>query len=259
MSVKTNKTPTKRTKANYLGQLNRLNEYRQGNHYISEDDAGRAMLMAQLRCKLKDDDAKERAPWITDAELVVLKRQARKIAFKQIGELVGLKHLERWHDDVKMFSWPACDITPREAARFKAERDRQNARKRQAKRRNSVVKMQITNKRGDAILEMLKVLPKPLIYQTGNAPLKGWVPVSALVKEAADCNAFRRPDGYPMECSLREPVHRVLRALKASGQIETTERPGQRGMVMYVLQSARELGSNVTYLRTTVTDFASVT
>ena len=80
--------------------------------------------MAQLRCRLKDDDAKQRAPWITDAELETLKRQAKKIVFNTIGQLVGLKHLERWHDDVKMFSWAACDITPTEAARFKVDRHR---------------------------------------------------------------------------------------------------------------------------------------
>lgn len=94
------------------------------------------MLAAFLRCKLKPDDAKERAPWITDVELKTLKRQAKKIDFKKIGELVDLKHLERWHDDVKCFFVPACDISPQEAARFKAERDRENAAKRQAKRRD---------------------------------------------------------------------------------------------------------------------------
>jgi hypothetical protein len=156
------KTTTKRTKANYLGQLGRLNTYRQGNYFVPENDEGRAILTAQIRCKLKDDDAKERAPWITDAELVALKRQAKKIAFKDIGELVRLKHLERWHDDVRMFSWAACDISPQEAARFKLERDRQNAAKRQAKKRASIVKIRHSDKRNDAVLGMLRTLPKPL-------------------------------------------------------------------------------------------------
>jgi hypothetical protein len=235
-------TPTKRTKANYLGQLGRLATYRHGNHYLPENDEGRAMLVAFLRCRLKPDDAKERAPCITDAELVALKRQAKKIDFKKIGELVGLKHLERWHDDVKMFSWAACDISPQEAARFKLERDRENAAKRQAKRRDSMVKMKHTAKRDEAVLRMLRTLPKPLIYQSGSAPLKGWLPVSALMKEARHCNAFLRPDGQLMWASLRKPVHRVLETLKANGLIETTLQPGIRGMVMYVRLAARELG-----------------
>jgi hypothetical protein len=243
------KIPTKRTKANYLGQLGRLGTYRYGNHYLPENDEGRAMLVAQLRCRLKDDDAKQRAPWITDAELDALRRQAKKIDFKKIGELVGLKHLERWHDDVKMFSWAACDITPKEAASFKAERDRENARNRQAKRRDSMVKMRHTDRRNEAVLRMLRNLPKPLLYQIGAAPLKGWVPVSALVKEASDCHAFRRPDGYPLS-NLRNAVHLVLKTLKANGQIETIEQPGKFGMVTYV----RERPSNVTYLRTKATD-----
>ena len=249
------KPPTKRTKANYLGQLGRLNSYRHGNHFVPENDEGRAMLMAQLRCRLQDDDAKERAPWITDAELVALKRQAKKLDFKKIGELVGLKHLERWHDDVKMFSWPSCDISPEEAARFKAERDRENARKRQARKRESIVKMRHTDKREEAVMRMLRNLPKEPL-SGGLDPMSGWTRVSALVKEAENCNAFRRPDGQRMWASLREPVHRVLRTLKANGQIEMALQPGQRGMVAYVRLAARELASSVPSLRTTVSDSA---
>jgi hypothetical protein len=69
----------------------------------------------------------------------------------------------------------------------------------------------------------------------------GWLPVSALVKEAEHCNAFRRPDGYPLS-NLRDAVHVVLKTLKANGQIDMAEQPGQRGMVMYVRLAARELG-----------------
>ena len=207
------------------------------------------MLMAQIRCRLKPDDAKERAPWMTDAELETLKRQAKKIDFKKIGELVGLKHLERWHDAVKMFSWAACDISPQEAAHFKAERDRENAAKRQAKKRESIVKMRHTDRREGTVLRMLRNLPRiPLCG--GLDPMSGWTPVSALVKEAEHCNAFRRPDGRPMQCALRKAVHRVLKTLKANGLIEMAQQPGPRGMVAYV----RERPSNVTYLRTKVTD-----
>ena len=39
------KTTTKRTKANYLGQLGRLNTYRQGNHFVPENDEGRAEVV----------------------------------------------------------------------------------------------------------------------------------------------------------------------------------------------------------------------
>ena len=119
------------------------------------------------------------------------------------------------------------------------------------------MKMKHTSKRDDAILEMLRTLPKPLVYQSGSAPLKGWMPVSALMKEAQHCRAFCRPDGQLMWASLRKPVHRVLETLEASGQIETTLLPGIRGMVMYVRLAARELGSNVTYLRTKVTESVS--
>jgi hypothetical protein len=246
------KIPTKRTKANYLGQLGRLATYRYGNHYVPENDEGRAMLMAQLRCKLKDDDAKERAPWITAASLETLKRQAKKIDFKKIGELVGLKHRERWHDAVKMFSWPACDISPEDAERYRRNREREMTNKRQKKFQESIKTMRHTDRREESVLLMLRNLPRvPL--SGGLDPMSGWTPVSDLVKEAERCAAFRRPDGRP-QSQLRKPVHRVIETLKANGQIETAQRPGTRGMVMYVRLTARELAPNLTYLRTKVTD-----
>ena len=49
----TNKTPSKRTKANYLGQLGRLNTYRHGNHYVPENGEGRAMLNGAATLQVK--------------------------------------------------------------------------------------------------------------------------------------------------------------------------------------------------------------
>ena len=72
-----------------------------------------------------------------------------------------------------------------------------------------------TAKRDDALLRMLATLP---------TPLSGPIPVSALVKEAKKCDAFRRPDGRRLR-NLRDAVHSVLKTLKAHGQIEMTEQP----------------------------------
>jgi hypothetical protein len=249
------KTPGKRTKANYLGQLGRLATYRYGNHFVPDDNEGRAMLKAQLRCKLKIEDAQERAPWITDAELAELQRQAKKIPFNKIGELVGLKHAERWHDDVKMFSWAACDISAIDAARFLTERQRKQSAERSKAYRDNKETMRHTAKRDDAVLQMLKILPKEP-HCAGLNPMAGWTPVSALVKEAKHYDAFRRPDGYALT-NMRNAVHLVLKDLKANGQIEMVQHPGMRGMVMYVRLDAQELAPNVTYLRTKVTESVS--
>ena len=209
--------------------------------------------LAFLRCRMKPDDIAQRAPWITDVELEQLQSDANDLSNEQLGKLIHLT----WDERIACRVWflPACDVTPEEASRLQAERDRANARKRQAERRESMKTMRHTSKRDDAVLRMLRNLPR-LPMSGGLEPMAGWTPVSTLVKEAKRCDAFRRPDGRPIS-NLREPVHRVLQTLKEHGQIEIEQRPGVRGMVMYVRLAAQELAPNVAYLRTKVTDLVS--
>jgi hypothetical protein len=212
-------------------QLGALTRHRHGNHFLPDNNEGRAMLVAFLSCRLKDDDAKQRAPWITDSDLENLKSEASGIELKQLGKLIGLT----WDERIacRVYFLRASDITQEEANRRQAERNRENERKRQKEHRESMVKMRhYTSKRDDAVLRMLKMLPR-IPLSAGLDPLSGWTPVSALVKEARRCDAFRRPDGR-QQTNLRVPVHRVLKVLEANGQIEMTERPGPRGMVMLV-------------------------
>jgi hypothetical protein len=237
----------KKRNAAWRGKLGRLTEHRYHNHCLPDDAKGRAMLVAFLRCRLSADDAKERAPWITDSELKELQGVASEMTdIKQLGKLIGLTWAERMA--CRVFFLPACNVTPLEASRLQAERNRENGNKRQIKFRESKMTTRHTAKRDDAVLRMLATLPKPLLVS---------VPVSALVKEAKKCDAFRRPDGLKLTPgSLRKTVHRVLKTLKANGLIEMTERPGARGMVTMVRLVELE---TVRKKMLSVTDFDTVT
>jgi hypothetical protein len=227
------KAAYKRRNAAWRGLLGKLTKRRHGNHYLPDDNRGRAMLVAFMRCQLMDDDAKERAPWVTDDELKKLRRKARRLTLEQIGTLISLTYAERMA--CRVFFLPACDITREEALRRQAERNRENARKRQAKLRESKMTMRHTSERDDAVLRMLTMLP--------TTTLGGWTAASVLVKEAKRCDAFRRPDGRRQrDSAMRKAVHRVLETLKAHGQIETTEQPGARGMVTLVRRVDMENG-----------------
>jgi hypothetical protein len=213
----------KKRNAAWRGKLGKLTEQRYHNHCLPDDAKGRAMLVAFLRCRLSVDDAKARAPWVTDSELKELQRVASELKdIKQLGKLIGLTWAERMA--CRVYFLPACDVTPLEADRLQADRDRENASKRQARFRESKMTTRHTAKRDDALLRMLATLP---------TPLSGPIPVSALVKEAKKCDAFRRPDGRRLR-NLRDAVHSVLKTLKAHGQIEMTEQPGAYGMVTMV-------------------------
>jgi hypothetical protein len=210
---------TARRDAAWRGKLASLTRYRYGNHHLPDNSEGRTMLLAFLWCDLKADDAMERAPWLTADELESLELEARCVTKSELGKLIGLKNKERY--DCKVFFLAASDVTPEEAARYQAERDRENARKRQMKLRQSREKMRHTTKRDDAVLRMLAAKPN------------SWTPVSDLVKEAGHCNAFRRPDGWGLR-DVRSAVNRAIKTLEAHGQIEMKQRPGMRGMVCVV-------------------------
>ena len=212
---------TNRRNAAWCGKLGSLTRYRYGNHYLPDNSEGRAMLLGFLWCGLSTDNAKERAPWLTADELESLQLEARCLTLNELGKLIGLKNKERY--DCRVFFLAASNVTPEEAARYQAERDRENARKRQMKLRQSREKMRHTIKRDEAVLRMLTTMPTP----------SSWTPVSALVTKAKRCDAFRRPDGRPLS-NPRDAVHCVLKTLKTHDQIQMTEQAGARGMVCMV-------------------------
>jgi hypothetical protein len=227
-------------------KLSRISKARHGNHFVADDDAGRAMLTALLHCGLRAEDAMERAPWLDPTELPALRREARKFAFDDIGPLIGLTYAERERLKAWRF-WPS-DVPREEVARrqsrCEAEKSRERQRKHRRKLRDERERMRDEPNREEAVLEMLQ-LEEPWPRRSGCCPphlvrlLDGWITMPALVAMARYCRAFRRPDGRPLR-NLRDAVRVALRRLHEQGKVELSERDGKRGRIILARLSGAE-------------------
>lgn len=209
----------KKTLEVYRRQIFKLCNMRFGNHFVRDSDDGRALLTALLCCLLGDDVAMQAAPWLERDDLQAMRRNARRLRPRQIGPLLGVTDAERKLG--KLWLLRPCDKPWREVQREASERrdkaDRERKRRKRLEQREERLMMQRTNKRDDAIMRMLTT---------------DWIPVSALVREAGDCRAFRRPDGRLIRPNgLRKLVHRTLKMLAEHGAVETILRKGPHGLV----------------------------
>jgi hypothetical protein len=214
----------------YRRRLARLCNQRFGNHVLSNDDTGRAMLTALLRFGLTDDSANECAPWC-ETKLPKLKRQARRMKWRDVGKLIGLTT-----DELVTFNlWitrPA-DKSPEQYEQWKKarkkEQDKNRAKAARQKRKKqkeaalAIAKKTTTNHRDEAILTML-----------GDHPTT----VSELVKKASKLNAFVRsgsatwtngPPAHAIVRNLPLVIRRTLDRLEAKGAIQTWKRIGNHG------------------------------
>jgi hypothetical protein len=211
-----------------------------GCSFLPNDEEGRMMLMVLLRVGTTTESAMENAPWLTEREFKALRKAARKIPWKQIGELIKLTYAERMAH--KLYYWLPIDMSPEEARRRQEQRDRENDRKRKAKTRaeNKELRDMLSksNDRKDAIKRMLAGLDAPPSRQgcmpPGPCPPSGsgWVASPVMVKRAKTVDAFRRPDGRPLR-NPRDAVHCALEQLEADGEIEIGMGVGKRGPVVF--------------------------
>ena len=231
----------------WRGKLQKLCRLRFGNHYLPDNDDGRAMLTALLCFGLTDESALHDAQWCA-AELDGLKRQAQYMKWNNVGTLIGLTYEER--EECKLWRLQPCDVSPDEVKRRQANRrakaDKERKKRQREQKHSEREKIQVTKNRCEAVLRMLndedllfptksRVIPPPRPYH----PLtyQGWAPVSRLVELATKSRAFCRPDGHPLS-DLRNAVHRALKRLADTTEIETQLVPGQRGMIMLVRKTA---------------------
>jgi hypothetical protein len=77
----------------YRQQVSRLCRIRYRTHFLSDTEAGRALIVAMLRVKVGTDAIAEAAPWLEPAELKPLQRDARNTDLHAIGNLVRLSNL----------------------------------------------------------------------------------------------------------------------------------------------------------------------
>ena len=227
----------------YLGRLIKYYRRRWGDYcYLLPNDAdGRAMMVALLHFGLSSEAAMQFASWRHEPdELRQLQRKARSTKRSEIGTLIKLT-IADW-EKFKLWVLLPRGVPEKEANRWRAARNREKARKRQQRKREKELEgftiMRNTPARKEAIELMLKLArlphrPGPTICDSVYVGLDpSWTSVPELVKQAATCKAFRRPDMQPLR-NLRDAIHCTLRALAKEGVIEMKMRNGARGPVLF--------------------------
>jgi hypothetical protein len=226
----------------WRGKLQKLCRLRFGNHFLPDDDDGRAMLTALLRFGVTDENAMEDAPWCSD-ELPTLKRRARRMKWREVGKLIELT-FEEWKH-AKLWIMQPIDASELDIQAWRKERDKESSRKSKAKARakekqekdamleRANAKMETTNPRQDAILEIM-------IERGGLSSIA----VPELMNEARKLPAFTRsqcrntrwvggPPASAIVSNLRDAVHETLNQLERKGVVKTYKRPGERGPVRH--------------------------
>jgi hypothetical protein len=231
------------------GKLHKLCWRRFNNHFLPDNDDGRAMLTALLRFGLTDESAIEHAPWLDQAELRKLQRKARRMKWREVGALIRLTYEER--EACKLWIFPPCDVSPEEVKRRRDEkckmRDKDRRKRKREQQRKERQEMQAASERGPAVLRMLKAGESMLFPQKPGiiSPPRphwsycGWLSVSHLIELAKQSRAFRRPDGEPLR-NMRQTVHRVVKQLGDIGTIETKLVPGKRGTILLARKAAEK-------------------
>jgi hypothetical protein len=167
-------------------KLLKLASARWGNHYMPDNDDGRAMLTALLHYGLTDENAAEHAPWCGPDEFARLKRNAQRIEWKgsgkQIGKLICLTFIE-WKA-AKLWAMRPIDKTEKELDAFRADRTRELDRKRKQMKREQRETMLLSDDRCNVVMRMLETLLRrvPMMWRREH-----WTPVSELVAIRAWC------------------------------------------------------------------------
>jgi hypothetical protein len=203
---------------------------------LPNNDEGKALLTALLRFGLTDEKALKDAPWCK-ADLTKLKRQARRMKWRDdVGKLIGLTFAE-WKE-AKLWILRPIDASEQDIEDWRKEQrknnDAERKRKKRDKDREEREATRQSNKRNDTVLRMLKA--EKVFPAFG-----GWTTISALVKQARKCVAFRCPNGSPPR-GLRVLVHRTVKRLEALGLVETKLIAEKHGKVLYVQKTNLEAG-----------------
>ena len=241
------KKSAKDTDRIYCGRLIKLYRRRWRNRFLPNTAEGRAMLIALLHFGLSPEAAVQLMSWRFEAaELRQLQRRTRSVKRSELGRMIKLTYEER--EQERVWSLMPYDVSNEEfQLRQTVKKEVNNKRRQQQKRdkeREERMRLENTISREDAILAML-------------SDSRYWTPISALVKQAETCKAFRRPDGkqvglswdYPrrerfgsmgthvspgFSGSLRKVVHRAVQRLAERGEVQTELRGGVRGKVLFV-------------------------
>jgi hypothetical protein len=176
-------------------RLQRLCQMRFDTHFLPDNDKSRAMLTALLRFGMTDDSAIADAPW-SASELPTLKRQGRRLKWRDVGKLIGLT-FDEWKA-AKLWVAKPVDVSDADLEAWRIQqrkeswrKSKQKARAREAEQRqDSLAKAKPLKPRQSVILKMLIE--------------HGPISVSELTKRASRSNAFkpsRLQDTYWPRCA----------------------------------------------------------
>jgi hypothetical protein len=212
-----------------LASMYRLKHgYPRGYHYLADDADGRAWLTALLHCGLTDEDAIQCAPWLEPAELPALRREARRLAFDDIGALVGLTFAE-W-GRFKAWRFYPCDITREEFERHRRERRKEKARTRRQEKREGQ-SFSLAEQRYWTVLGIVKragkITQPELIKRTRRHP--PFQPSPSYFN-----TAFLRDLVPKRATALRQLVHRIVKRLAEDGLVTIETTKGKFGPVLVV-------------------------
>jgi hypothetical protein len=181
-------------------------------HYLTDDEAGRAFLTAFLHCGLSVEDAQERARWLDATEMKARQREARRLAFDEIGTLIKLT-FEDWLRFEAWKFWP-CDVSREGVLAYKRERKREKRRNKRMERRDRLARRTKGCRREDFIMKMLREGPstQPRLYKRA-LHSRAFGPVH-LFRGCPDLSQKRRR-------VVRELVRQTIKRLVGRGVVET--------------------------------------
>jgi hypothetical protein len=243
----TNRKPShNRMERLWRGRLQKLCRVRFGNHVLPDDDAGRAMLTALLCFGLTPENAIEDAPWCA-AELAQHKRRAKRMKWRDVGELIDLT-FEEWKQ-CKLFMMRPVNASLADIEAWREKQRKESWRRSKAKLRakeklEKEARMARAHKatnspRQTAILEIL--------VGRGEGRHEA-MSVPELVRKARKLKSFARSrcqnvtycDGHvATPRNLRDAVHEVVNQLVRKCAVETYTSLGDRGPVRWVVMLNR--------------------
>lgn len=209
------------------GKLSRITFERCGTHFISDTDAGRAMLVALLHCGLDQRDALTRAPWLEPGELRALRRAASATPFDDLGPLIKLT----WDELVRWEAWRfyPCDISREEYERRKRERRKAKDAERKRDERAWNQRRPVGDLRMESVMHMLADGPAtvPQLFKRALRS-RPFQPGRVVIPGMPERNWSRAE-------VVRNAVHRIVQRLAKLGMVETkVGKKGRRGPVLWV-------------------------
>ena len=213
------KKSAKDTDRIYCGRLIKLYRRRWRNRFLPNTAEGRAMLIALLHFGLSPEAAVQLMSWRFEAaELRQLQRRTRSVKRSELGRMIKLTYEER--EQERVWSLMPYDVSNEEfQLRQTVKKEVNNKRRQQQKRdkeREERMRLENTISREDAILAML-------------SDSRYWTPISALVKQAETCKAFRRPDGKQVGLSWDYPRRERFGSMGNSCVSRFFRQPAQGG------------------------------